>query len=342
MMNTPAEPFTVVIDAPFPDQQAERIRRLDGRIKLVFASEQGGLPKMPLADAEVIYTGAADFDPAQAPRLRWLQTNSAAVNYLNDRPIVRTSIPIANVSGAYSVSVAECALAMVLAVTRRIPLGCRFQSERRWPEDYTPFQGEDLHGKTMGIVGYGSIGRQIARLAQAHGMTVLACKRRPAIRDDDSFLLPNSGDPEGKIPKSWFGTERMSEMFRQTDFAMVTLPLMPSTRGLIGSRALESLRPHAYFFNVGRGPVVDEAALIDCLEKKKIAGAGLDVFAEEPLPPSSPLWKMDNVLIMPHVASYTRLQSHNAALVLIENLRRDLRGEPLVNVIDKKLMFGPT
>src|SRR5207253_158316 len=105
---------------------------------------------------------------------RWVQTNSAAVNHLSDKPIVRTTVPIANVAGAYSVSVAECAMGIVLAVTRRIPLGCRFQSARRWPEDSDPFCGEDLRDKTMGIVGYGSIGRQIARLAQAFGMTILA------------------------------------------------------------------------------------------------------------------------------------------------------------------------
>ncbi len=341
-MSTTRGQFIVVIDAPLPAEQTERIQQLDGRIKLVFASDHGGLTKTPLTDAEVIYTSGADFDPAQAPRLRWLQTNSAAVNQISDRPIVRTSVAIANVSGAYSTSVAECALGMVLAMTRRIPLGCRFQSERRWPEDYTPFQGEDLHGKTMGIVGYGSIGRQIARLAQALGMTILACKRRPAIRHDASYLIPGTGDPEGKIPKAWFAPEQIPEMFRQTDFAMITLPFIPSTKQLIGKRELLALPPHAYFFNMGRGPVVDEAALIECLQARRFAGAGLDVFAEEPLPPSSPLWKMDNVLIMPHIASWTRLQAHNATEVLIENLRRDLSGEPLVNVIEKKLMFGLT
>jgi phosphoglycerate dehydrogenase-like enzyme len=332
------EPYVVVLDAPLPPDDAERARRLSPGIELVPVAD-GGLAAAPLAGASVIYTTEAVFDPARAPRLRWVQLNTAAVNSILDRPITRTGVPIANVSGAYSTAVAECALAMLLAVTRRIPLACQFQAEVRWPDDYLPFQGEDLHGKTLTIVGYGSIGRQIARLAQAFGMTVLACKRHPAVRRDATYLIPGTGDPDGLLPAAWFGPDQLLDALRQADVAIITLPLTPETQGVIGKRELEALPPHAYLLSMGRGPVVDESALVDHLRAGKLAGAGLDVFAVEPLPSSSPLWHLPNVLILPHVASYTRLQSHQAAQVLLENLRRDLHGEPLVNVIDRTLKY---
>jgi phosphoglycerate dehydrogenase-like enzyme len=191
----------------------------------------------------------------------------------------------------------------------------------------------------MGIVGYGSIGRQIARLASAMGMTILACKRRPEKKSDDSYLLPGTGDPEGKLPKAWFGEKQITEMFRQSDFAMITLPHVETTERLIGKEQLAALPRHAYLANVGRGAVIDEPALVDALSSGAIAGAALDVFAEEPLPSNSPLWTMPHVLIMPHIASWTTMQATRAAGVLIDNIKRDLANRPLVNLIDKKLMY---
>ena len=128
-------------------------------------------------------------------------------------------------------------------------------------------------------------------------------------------------------------------MFGKTDVAMVTLPQTPDTIGLIGKSQLEALPAHAYIVNIGRGPVIDEAALTDCLRERRIAGAALDVFAEEPLDATSELWTLPNVLITPHIGSWTMQQPHRAAEVLIENLRRNLRGEPLINLVDKKLMY---
>jgi len=330
----------IIINAPLPSEQEKKLRALAPGMRLTMVPHGGtAIPKEALKDAVIIYTDMANFDPADAPRLKFVQTNSAATNPFRKSKVATDSTPVANVTGAYTAAVAECAMALLLALTRRITLGCRFQAESRWPEDYDPWAGDDLYGRTMGIVGYGSIGRHIARLAQAFGMNVLACKRRPAQRKDDSYLLPGTGDPDGKIPKAWFGQDQIAAMFRQSDVAMIALPDVPTTQRLIGKGELAALPKHSYFVNIGRGAVVDEPALIECLQKGAIAGAGLDVFVEEPLPASSPLWKMSNVLIMPHVASWTNMQAVRAAEVLIENVRRHLNGEPLVNLIDKKLMY---
>jgi phosphoglycerate dehydrogenase-like enzyme len=265
-----------------------------------------------------------------------VQVDTAAVNTVATRPIARTAIPVANVRGAYTPAVAEFTLGLILTLTRRLRKCSALQREGKWVEDYASVQGENCYGKTMGIVGYGSIGRHLARIAQAMGMSILACKRNPEIRKDTGYQPPNTGDPKGVIPSAWFGVDQVERMFADCDFAVVTLPYTPETKGLIGRKQLEALRPHAYVVNVGRGGVVDEAALAELLAAGRLAGAGLDVFANEPLEPSSPLWKMENVIIAPHVASYTRDQNHLAAEVLIENLTRELAKKPLVNVVDLK------
>lgn len=334
------KPTVVVTDLNMPAAKAERVRRLPGvQLVAVPAGELAGA-KAALAEATVLYTGGADFNPSDAPQLRWVQTNSAAVSHLLERPVLKAGIiPVANVSGAYSGAVAECTLAMLLAVTRRVPLACRFQAEQRWPDDYLPFQGVDLRNKTLGIVGYGSIGREVARLAQAFGMTVLASKRDPQARRDPHFCRAGTGDPEGLIPRAWFGIDHTAEMLGQSDVAVVALPHTPHTTRLVGRRELTALPRHAIFLSVGRGPVVDEEALVEVLRGGKIAAAALDVFAEEPLPAASPLWTMPNVLILPHIASWTDAQADSAAEVLIENLERHLSGRPLVNVIDQKWKY---
>ena len=330
-------PLVVAANAYLPERKAVELRALSPRIRLVQAEPGEPLPHDLLQKAEVIYTSQADFDSSAAPRLRWVQLNTAAANQMADKPVTLSGVPIATVSGAYSVAVAECALAMLLALTRRVPSACRAQMRHEWGE--AALQGEDLHGKTMGIIGYGSIGRQIARVSDAMGMAVLACKRNPQNRRDEHYLLPGTGDPEGIVPRAWFGINEVKEVLRQSDVAMVTLPLTKETRGIIGSQELAALPPHAYFVNVGRGPVVDESALFDALSNGRLAGAGLDVFETEPLPPESRFWDLPNVLVMPHIGSWTTAQADRAAGVLIENLARDLRGEALLNVVDIELMY---
>jgi phosphoglycerate dehydrogenase-like enzyme len=331
----------ILINGDVSAEQKKCICALSPGIRLVDTQPNRGtsLPKEALMEAEIIYTSEVNFDLSEAPSLRWIQLDSASVRHIAHLPIVQTAIPIANVSGAYSTSVAECAIGMLLALTRRIALSCAFQGKSRWPEDYAPFKGDDLYGKTLGIVGYGSIGRQIGRLARAMGLKVLACKQHPEIRHDTAFSFPGTGDPEGGIPEAWYGPSQIQEMFRHTDFAVITLPHTDATEGLIGRRELEALPARGYLVNVGRGAVIVETELIECLRAGRLAGAALDVFASEPLSADSPLWKLPNVLVAPHIGSWTKLQSHHAAEVLIENISRDLKGEPLLNLIDKRLMY---
>jgi phosphoglycerate dehydrogenase-like enzyme len=165
-------------------------------------------------------------------------------------------------------------------------------------------------------------------------MRILACKRDPERRAEQKYRPEGVGDPDGKIPKEFFGIDRLHEMMSRCDAVIVTLPRTPATIGLVGADAIRALPPHAVLINTGRGAVVNETAVADALREKKIAAAALDVFAKEPLPADSPLWDVPNLLITPHIGSWTIDQAQWAGRVLIDNLRRCLAGEPLVNQVD--------
>ncbi len=332
VQSKPDDQLVVLIDAPLPTAQAERIRRIAPGIELLEGASKAALKK-----ARVVYTNGAAFDPADMPNLRWIQVNTVAVNHLVGTPIADSGVAIANVRGAYSMAVAECAVAMLLALTRRMKACHSLQLQGKWPEDVSPLAGENCHGKTMGIVGYGSIGRHIARIAQAIGMKVIACKRQLATKQESGvFRLPNTGDPEGSIPQAWFSIEQIDQMLTLCDAAVITLPLTDATRGLIGRNELDALPSRAYLLVVGRGGVVDEVALIQRLLAGRIAGAGLDVFATEPLEAESPFWTLPNVIVMPHIASWTKDQALLAGEVLIENISRYVTDRPLINLVDLK------
>ena len=187
----------------------------------------------------------------------------------------------------------------------------------------------------MGIIGYGAIGRELARQANALGLRVLAANSSGERTPFRSYALPGIGDLQAEIPDKIYATAQMFDMLPACDYVVAVAPLTSQTNHLISVSAFDKMKPTAFFFNVGRGPVVDESALIDALHQGKIAGAGLDVFEEEPLPASSSLWQMDNVIISPHVSGFNPLYDERASDVFAENLRRYLKGETLLNLVNK-------
>ena len=198
---------------------------------------------------------------------------------------------------------------------------------------------DSLRGKTLGVIGYGSIGRETARIGAALGMPVVALKRNPADRADHGWNPPDVGDPEGRIPARWFGPQECAKLLGESDYVTVTLPLTPHTRGFVGVKEIAAMRPQAYIVNIGRGSVIDQNALIAALSEKRIAGAGLDVFEREPLEADSPLWAMDNVILTPHVSGAYRDYNTGACKLFADNLRRFRAGQPLLNLIDRALGY---
>jgi phosphoglycerate dehydrogenase-like enzyme len=208
-----------------------------------------------------------------------------------------------------------------------------YQTRGEWPSQrWRKFVPEELRGATVGVVGYGSIGREIGRLAHAFGMRVLGA-RRGAESGSPRYELPalTGGDEPDRL----YTPDQLAEMLRECDYVVLTVPYTSATHHLIDRRALRAMKPTAVLINVARGPVVDEAALVHALRERWIAGAALDVFEQEPLAEDSALWGMDNVIVSPHVAGFTPHYDDRATALFAENLRRYLGGEPLLNLVER-------
>ncbi len=254
----------------------------------------------------------------KAGRLRFIQSISAGVDQYGREALARHGVRLASAHGANANAVAEHAIALMLALVRRLPEARDNQARKFWRGMIgDPSAREDeLGGKTMLIVGLGRIGNRLARLAKAFGMTVLATRRDPAA----------GAGAADKV----FAPDRLEWLVGQADFVVLACPLTAETTRLIGASALARFRPSAFLVNVARGRCVDEPALIKALEEGRLAGAALDCAEIEPLAPASPLWTMPNVLITPHTAGETRAYEDNVLDLLLENLDRLWRGETML------------
>ncbi|MBZ0298523.1 MAG: D-2-hydroxyacid dehydrogenase [Anaerolineae bacterium] len=298
------------------------------------------LPAEVRAQAGVLFGNGALLPQApKFPRLQWVQTASAGVDRLIGTPLWDTDIAITTASGIHATPIAERALAMMLAFRAQLPRLWDFKQRKEWPEArWGMFDNPGLRGATLGIVGYGAIGGELARQADALGMRVLAMNRSGQRRSMTGYLEPGVGDREIRLPEKMYATSDLPEMLAECDHVVMLTPLTAETHQMINAAAIAAMKSSAYFYNFGRGGLVDETALIAALRSGSVAGAGLDVFAQEPLPPESPLWDMSNVIISPHVGGMSAHYDVRAASVLIENMKRFVNQQPLLNLVDRQ--FG--
>ena len=341
MTDTAHTPRTALITAPIEAHWLERLQRLSPHlnIKRWSAQTDGTIPRDLWQEVEVLFTSFATRlpSPEDAPHLCWVQLYSAGPDQILDVPLFSTPVAFTTVSGIHTITMSEYVFTAVLAWFHRLPRILDWQQRGQWPaqsERMSVFTGEELWSKTIGIVGYGSIGRQVARLARSFGMRVLAMQRGSDHRDH-GFQFPGVGDPEGTLPERYYTSEEFHTMLSESDIVVIAIPLTPRTRGMFNEEAFRAMKPTAFLVNIARGDICDEADLVRALEEKQIAGAALDVFHQEPLPSDHPLWHLDNVFVSPHVAGLTPRYNEYAATVFEENLRRYLAKEPLINVVDK-------
>lgn len=289
-------------------------------------------------EVEILCTYNGSFDIALAPNLRWVQVNSAGVDFLYDTPLWKSEIAITNASGIHAIQISEYVFSMLLAYTYHLPLALRFQAQAHWAadQDRRRMITRELRGKTLGILGYGAIGREVARLASTFGMRVLATKRPESSARFDGWTSPGTGDPDGSIPERFYALDELPLLLPECDMLLLALPLSPPTHHILGSTELALLRSHAFVVNIGRGPLIDTDALIEALQADKLGGVALDVTDPEPLPPTSPLWQMENVILTPHVAGLTVHYEDRLVDLLCENLRRYLHDEPLLNLVQRE------
>jgi glyoxylate/hydroxypyruvate reductase len=296
-----------------PEAEA-RWRALLGRAEVLF-----GVPGDSAEDlAEVVAT---------LPRLRWVHATSAGAG----EQVRKAGLPaealervtITTSSGVHAVPLAEFAILGLLAIAKDLPRFVEGQRARAWPETRRPLR--ELSGRTLFLVGLGDIGRETARLGKAFGMRTVGFRR-------------TGGPPPAHVDEV-HGPQRLAELAGRADAMVVSLPLTGQTAGMIDRTTIEALPPSCIFVNVGRGGVVDEPALVDALRGRRIAGAVLDVFATEPLPDSSPLWSLPNVLVTPHAVALSARENERIVELFVDNLRRYLEGRPLRNVVEPGVFY---
>jgi phosphoglycerate dehydrogenase-like enzyme len=277
----------------------------------------------PLADAvlNASFDGSL-FSPMWplAKRARWVHSLSAGVEGMLTPEFVASPVPLTNARGVFAEALGEYAITAVLHFAKNVPLMTRNQQAHRWEWQTV----EMVRGKTFGVIGYGGIGRESARLAAAIGMRVIALRRRASLSENDG------------IAERIYTPDQLHELLAASDYVLMAMPSTPETRHMIGAAELRAMKDSAILINLGRGSSVDEAALVEALREKRIRGAALDVVEKEPLAPEDPLYTLDNVLISSHSADRTPDFLERATRMFMENYGRFVRGQPLLNVVDKK------
>jgi phosphoglycerate dehydrogenase-like enzyme len=333
-----SEPIEVLITTPFSEESVDRLREISPRltIRLMKARNVEDLPAEVWARTEVLYTNRAIPTVEQAPRLRWIQFHWAGIDHVLDHPILNKHDLVATtLSGAAVPQISEHILMMMLAFGHHLPELFANQKRAEWPKDrWERFLPIELSSSTVGIIGYGSIGRQVARLLQPFGPKILATKRDAKHPEDYGYIPEGMGDPTGAFVHRLYPPEALHSMLKECDFVVITVPKTPATIGLISVQELAELKPTTFLIDISRGGILDQSALILALRDRKIAGAALDVFPEEPLPSDSPLWKMQNVIVTPHISGNTPYYDERAMDLFASNLQRYLAGQSLYNRID--------
>lgn len=343
--------YTVLIASYLEPEYVERIRAVDPRLDVIYeptllrapryAADHTGAPgtRSPadearwqalLAQADILL----DFDPTHradlpelAPKVRWIQASSAGIgqfvqNSRYDQRMPETVFTTA--SGVHAVPLAEFCLMSMLMFNKGLLRMINDQREKHWER----YAGTDLQGRTLAIVGVGRVGQEVARLGQAFGMRVIGTKRSIAGVDPATLSLDQL-----------YSTHELHTMLAQAEYLVLITPHTPDTEQMIGAAELAALPKGAMLINIGRGATVDEPALIAALQSGQLGGAALDVFAEEPLPPTSPLWDMPNVLVSPHSGSTSDRENERLTELFCDNLRRYLAGEPLQNVLNTETLY---
>jgi len=330
-----------ILSARYRARDLERIRAAAPGARLVTVSMEG-LADGPIEDVEVMLRGWLSSDAfdrllVRAPHLAWVHSATSGVERALTPAALERGVVVTNARGVFSRPIAEYVLMMILAVSRRLPQLLELQRERTWQ----PLEGAELRDVTVGIVGLGSIGRAVGALATAFGCRVVAVRRRP---DSDTTVAasdPRSDDASDDSPSLGEvmldrvgGPETLPELLAESDFIVLAAPLTPETQDMINAETLAMVKPGAWLINVARGRLIDERALLRALRDGPLGGAVLDTFRDEPLPPLSSFYDLDNVILTPHTAWSSGRVLDRSVELFCDNLRRYAAGEPLLNVVD--------
>lgn len=343
----------------FPADWLDRLRAIspDVEVTQLPARSAADVPAEIWRRTTVLHTSAVFPTPEQAPALRWVQLDTSGVDHLVASPLWRSPVAVTTIGGVSPVSMAEYVLFAILGFAHRLPQLLDVRDSHRWPdarERFDRFAPARVSGATLGILGYGRIGREVGRLAAAHGMRVLGITRsgtagaRRSLEYATGTAVPAAAAGEVTVPAAAGQVtvaaaagqvtvappSALRDVLGQSDYLVVVCPLTPETRNLLDSSAIAAMKPGSVLINVARGGIVAESALAEALRSGHLAGAVLDVFDAEPLPPDSPWWEMPNVFATPHVSGLAGDYLEHVAALVADNLGRLQRGEPLLNLVD--------
>jgi phosphoglycerate dehydrogenase-like enzyme len=301
----------------------EKIRSISPEIEVRVTTNNSEELNDSLLDAEIVITSRfLQVDLSKTPRLKWIHVVSAGMNDLTEN-VKKSDILVTNSSGVHPIPISEHVLGFMLMLYRKLNLAVKNQQIKNWSREVEGIQ--EMAGKTVTIVGLGHIGSRVARLCKAFEMTVYGVVRNP--------------DREEQFVNKLVGEDQLDSLLPESDFVVDCLPATGETKGLFNLDRFKKFKPTCFFINIGRGDTVVEEDLIEALKSGLIAGAGLDVFETEPLPGTSPLWELENVIITPHNSGLTPKYLDRMINIFIENLQYYLTGKPMPNLVDKKLGY---
>jgi phosphoglycerate dehydrogenase-like enzyme len=317
------QPVVVALAESLRGPAADKIAAVSPRVRLTFVTPRGEATD-DVSQVEVVYRGGGLMPPGlrrllpQMPRLRWIHAMGAGVDGDLAPEVVQSDVVLTRTRGLHLIPVSEWVMMLLLAASKRLPELVLAQQRHEWCKVDVP---SSLVGRTIGIVGYGEIGQAVAQRARGFGFRVIGTRRRPKPAPELDALYP---------------LDQLDRLLGEADYVVLATPLTPETRGMIGEPQLRAMRRGAWLINIGRGEVIQDDALIHALREGWIAGAALDVFEQEPLPPDHPLWDAPNIIITPHKAGISHPAFAEETLQqFVDNLGRYVRGEPLLNQVDK-------
>ena len=337
----------ILIDMPVHERHLRELQSMDG-IHVDLLPHREVSPETPASDvapdilsaADVVFCTMPPNNFAAMHRLRWIQISSAGYSQLFGLNLVERSIRATNARGCFDVPIAEWNLAMMVNLARDLWQMVRNQDAQVWNRD-ARFQSE-IRGLTVGLWGYGGIGRETARLLHALGMRIHVLSRNGVGTVTNVYCVAGTGDPDGALPDRVFLKGQEHEFLSSLDFLILAMPLTPASEGIVGERELRALPSSAFVLNPSRGPLIQEAALLRALSEGWIAGAAIDTHYQYPLPPEHPLWRFPNVILTPHISG-SGLSPYfldRCWDIFTQNVRRLLTGQPLLNELTAAQLSG--
>lgn len=312
----------VLLASPWVHQYLDELKAEFPDVEFVYGKTEAEVVKAA-ADAEVAFGPISRDAFMAAEELRWIQSSSAGVEWMKNVPeLLDRDVIVTNTRGAHASTIAEHAFGMLVLLARNFPGLLKAQERKEWGNRQSLV---GLAGMTMGIIGLGQIGRAIGKRADAFEMRVIAVDAHAVPRPD-------------YVAEFWL-LDGLPELLKKSDVVVVATPITNETRGMLGPNELRLMKPSAYLLVMSRGGIVDEPTLIQMLREGKLAGAGLDVAAIEPLPPDNELWDAPNIFITPHCSPSSQQTRDNVLSTLKDNLKRYIAGQELVNLVDKKLGY---